>query len=253
MSGFVAFIKKEWLEAIRTKRILILLIAFSILGILGPLMTLLTPYIIEMSFPEGVIMQIPDPTAIDAFASFFKNISQMGTVILLLLFGGMLANDVQKQALIPLLTKGLSRRSVIFAKLTMNYLLWTIAYLICFVISFSYTLYYWDISVVSNIALAVTGVWLCGIFLITVLMLFSTLFLSFSGALLGTAAVIALLLILPIFEATNRFNPLQLFSQSSALLTASSVADTYWQIGTTLIIIIAFVCISVITFNKKHI
>jgi len=252
MNGFVAFFKKEWLEAIRTKRLFILLIVFSILGILSPLTALLTPLIIEKSFPEGVFLQLPDPTAIDSWASFFNNISQMGTIVLLLLFGGILANDVKKHALIPLLTKGLSRKHVILAKLAMSYILWTIAYFISFVIAFSYTLYYWDMSLVSNLTLAIVGVWLCGIFLITLLMLFSTLFLSFTGALLGTAATIGVLLILPIVEATNRFNPLQLFGKATILLTSATVTNTYWQIGSTVMMTLLFIIVSIFIFNKKQ-
>lgn len=252
MNGFVAFFKKEGLEALRTKRLLILIIAFAIFGIMSPLTALLTPMIIEMSFPEGFLIDIPDPTAIDAMASFYKNISQMGTIVLLLLFGGMLAGDVQKQALIPLLTKGLSRSAVILSKLAMSYVLWTIAYLLCFIIAFSYTLYYWDISIVSNLALSIFSSWLCGIFLLTVLMLFSTLFLSFSGTLLGTAGVIGGLLILPLFEQTNRFNPLQLFSQSIVLLTSTNTADAYWQISSTIFICVILISLSTVFFNKKY-
>ena len=252
MNGFIAFFRKEWLEALRTKRLLILLITFTILGILSPFTTLLTPMIMEMSFPEGVVLQIPDPNAIDAWASFFKNISQMGTIIVLLLFGGMLANDVQKQALIPLLTKGLSRSSVILAKLAINYLLWTAAYVLSLIIAFSYTVYYWDMSIVSNLALALIGAWLCGLFLITVLMLFSALSLSFSGALFGTAGVIGLLLILPLFEDTNRFNSLMLFNQAASLLSGTSITDTLWQISTTTVLIVVLNVISIRLFNKKQ-
>lgn len=42
-----AFLKKEWMEWSRTGRILILLLIFSLFGVMNPALTKLTPWLIE--------------------------------------------------------------------------------------------------------------------------------------------------------------------------------------------------------------
>ena len=46
---------------------------------------------------------------------FYKNIP-IALVVMLLLFGGLLTNELQKGTLIPVLTKGLSRWKVLLTK-----------------------------------------------------------------------------------------------------------------------------------------
>ena len=134
MRGYIAFFKKEWLEAVRSYRLAILLIAFAIFGIMNPLIAKLTPYLLENLMPEGISIQISEPTAIDSWMQFFKNIPQMGTIVILLMFSGLFANELQKQTLVPFLTKGLSRAQVILSKLSISYVLWTISYFLSFLL-----------------------------------------------------------------------------------------------------------------------
>ncbi|MBK8434017.1 MAG: hypothetical protein IPL28_23205 [Chloroflexi bacterium] len=76
---------------------------------------------------EGVSITVPEPTAVDAYSQLFKNLTQMGMIVLLLVFGGMLSNEIARGTLLNMLTKGLSRHAVILAKYTVALLLWTAA------------------------------------------------------------------------------------------------------------------------------
>lgn len=81
MKDIYYFTKKELLEVWRTKRLLILLVVFIIFGILSPLMAKLTPEILKSSFGSEVQLTIPEPTSIDSWVQFYKNITQMGIYI----------------------------------------------------------------------------------------------------------------------------------------------------------------------------
>lgn len=47
MRNYVTFLKKEWLESLRTYKLFVMLASFSILGIMNPLIAKLTPEIID--------------------------------------------------------------------------------------------------------------------------------------------------------------------------------------------------------------
>ena len=253
MRGYIAFFKKEWLEAVRSYRLVILLIAFAIFGIMSPLTAKLTPFLLENLMPEGISIQISEPTAIDSWMQFFKNIPQMGTIVILLMFSGLFANEIQKQTLVPFLTKGLSRAQVILSKLSISYVLWTISYFLSFFITYAYTIYYWDMSNISHLAEVIIGAWIFGLLLVSILMLAGVIFSSYSGALLGTGAFIAVLLLLQIIPDFHA-NPIYLFSNGVAVMQNQADIDyTYWQASISIAIsIIASVC-SIVIFNRKRI
>ncbi len=48
MKSFIAFMKKEWLEAARSGKLIILAILFLLFGIMNPAIAKLTPWIYEL-------------------------------------------------------------------------------------------------------------------------------------------------------------------------------------------------------------
>lgn len=48
MKSLLAFMKKEWMEQVRSGRLLILVIIFILLGIMNPAVAKLTPWLLEM-------------------------------------------------------------------------------------------------------------------------------------------------------------------------------------------------------------
>ena len=68
MRGYLAFVKKELLEQVRTYKLLILFLVFFIFGMLSPLMAKLMPEILSQMPMDGITITIPDPTAIDSYS-----------------------------------------------------------------------------------------------------------------------------------------------------------------------------------------
>lgn len=100
MNGFSAFLRKEWMEQWRTFRLPILLVVFAIFGMTNPLIAKLTPEILEGLTGDGVMNTLPEPDAMDAWAQFFKNASQTGLFVLLILFSGTLTGEMRRGTLI---------------------------------------------------------------------------------------------------------------------------------------------------------
>lgn len=116
MKSFSAFFKKECMELTRTYKLFLMGILFFILGVMNPLTARYTPELIENFMPEGMEILLPEPSAADSWMQFFKNVPMMGLIILVLVFSGMMAQELSKGTLLNILTKGMPRPTVLLSK-----------------------------------------------------------------------------------------------------------------------------------------
>ena len=113
--------------------------AFMFFSMLAPLTAKLTPKILESLMTDGIQIVVADPTAFDSWVQFFKTISQLGFLVITILFSGMMANEYNHGTLINILTKGLPRSIVILSKFTVASMTWTVSYLTSFSLTYLYT------------------------------------------------------------------------------------------------------------------
>ena len=120
MSGYLAFMGKEFKEQIRTFKALILFIVLLLFGLVSPALAKIMPELLKLIPMDGLelTINIPSPTWMDAYAQFFKNITQIGIIVLLILLNGSISQEMQRGTLINMLSKGLARPTVILAKFT---------------------------------------------------------------------------------------------------------------------------------------
>lgn len=254
MNGFRALWKKELMEATRTHKLTVLGLVFVLFGIMNPLIAKLTPEIIARFLPEGMTMTIPTPSAMDAWAQFFKNVPQMGLIVLVILFSGVMAGEFSRGTLVQPLTKGLSRRAVICAKFLSRTLFWTAAYLVCFAVTWAYTAYFWPEEAISNLPMAVLGLWAFGVLLLAALMLSGVFWKSNYGCLLLVGLFVALMAILNIVPAIAEYNPILLASGGMNLLSGALTASDYAApLVVSLGLIVLFVAGAMLFFDRKAI
>lgn len=253
MRAYFAFTKKEFTENLRTYKFVILLAIFLLFGIVNPLFAKLTPVLLESMATEGMMISIPEPTAMDSWTQFFKNVGQMGIIVLVILFAGIMANEFSRGTLINMLTKGMNRHTVILAKLTAATVMWTLSYLLCLAVSYGYTAYFWGNTLLHHAFLAFVGPWLFGILLISLLILGGALLKTFSGSLLLCGGVAVILFILNIFPVVQKYNPATLISDNMALLTGIKTwHDFSPAIVICTVLIIVSIAASIAVFNKKQ-
>jgi len=253
MRAFAAFYRKEALESWRTYRAVIMVVVFVAFGILSPLLAKLVPTLLNgMDMGGGAILQMPDATAFDAWSQFFKNISQMGMLVLIIVCCGITANEFSRGTLVNILTKGLPRHTVIAAKLAVAAAIWTISYAVSLGVAYAYIVYFWGIEPLPHADLAFASLWVFGLALIALLMLGGLLSGNLYGSLLLTAGVIIVLNLIGIAPGTKRYNPISLAGGTVNLLNGSSSPGDY--IPALLITLGAFVALiagSIVVFNRK--
>ena len=253
MNDYLVFLKKELIEYARTYKLLILLIVFIIFGITNPLIAKLTPELLASFMPEGMLVAIPEPTALDSWAQFFKNTQQMGIIVLVLVFSGVLSNELSRGTLINLLTKGLSREAVIIGKFLAMLSVWSLSVLLSSLLTLVYTIYLFPGDQVQNLVLAVFCMWLFGAFLLAVLLGSATLVSGNYGSLLLTGLTVVVLLILNIIPGATRFNPISLATRNMELVSNTTEASALFAaIGVTGLAILGLITLTVYVFRRKR-
>ncbi|MGL4336683.1 MAG: ABC transporter permease subunit, partial [Turicibacter sp.] len=200
-----------------------------------PLLAKLMPEVISQMNIEGMTITMPEPTALDSYIQFFKNITQMGLIVLVLIFSGVLTQELSKGTIVILLTKGLTRTTVILSKYIIACLLYSLALILAFATTYGYTLYLFPSDSIVHLGYSVGCLWLFGLFLLSLLMLAQTIVDSQYGNLLLVSLVIGILFILNLFPICQKFNPLALVSYNVPMLVAdfdfSQLIPAVWITG----------------------
>lgn len=255
MKVFWAFFKKEVLERIRSGRLFVLIGIFAAIGILNPATAKLTPWLLETfwsSIGEGV-GEPPTiiPTALDSFTQFYKNIP-IGLFALVLLEGGILTKEYASGTLIAGLTRGLTRNTVIAAKALTLLLLYTVGYWLCFLVTYGYNAFYFDNSVAVHPHLAALLYFVFGAFVLSLLVLASTLASDTTEALLATGGGVLLCYLLALIPPVKKYLPTYLTSGTSIVYGKSELADYLAALAITLVLTGACAIGAFLAFRKKQ-
>lgn len=117
MIGFGIMLTKELREQWRTRRLLVLCIVFVAFGIASPLLARYTPELLAgLAAEEGVIIEVPPPTAADAAEQFVRNLGQTGVLAAILLAMGAVAAEKERGTAAMWLTKPVTRAAFLAAK-----------------------------------------------------------------------------------------------------------------------------------------
>lgn len=256
MKQLIAFSKKEFLETWRTGKFLILIIVFVLFGIMNPAIAKLTPWLMKQ-FSEsleqsGLILTEVTVDAMTSWTQFYKNIP-MGLIIFLLMFSGILTTEFQKGTLINMLTKGLSRKIVVIAKTIIMMTMWTLSYWMCFLITYVYNAYFWNNEIVKHLYFSAFCVYLFGVWLVTLLILLSTIAATTSFVTVGMGGFFFVVYLLGILPDIKSYLPTKLLDVSGLLSGIGEIGDYSLSIGITMGISIIQLIVAIILFNKKKI
>lgn len=250
-----AFLKKEWMEWNRTGRSWILLLVFVLFGIMNPALAKLTPWLMEALSDSladtGLVTTAVQVDAMTSWAQFYKNIP-MGLIIFILIVGGNFTAEYEKGTLIPVVTKGLSRQSVLAAKAVFLYGSWTVLYAVCFGITYGYNAYFWDNGIAGNLFFAAVCTWLFGIWVAALLIFFSAVSKSSSQVLLGTGGIAVGIYLLAAFPKLDDWLPAKLMNGTALLQRAVSPEDYYAGMAAAGVTALVCMVTAVWCFDRKQ-
>ncbi len=255
MKSLIAVLKKELLEHLRTGKLMILGILFVLLGIMNPAIAKLTPWLLEILADSlaasGLNVTATTVSAMDSWMQFFKNVP-MALIAFVLIESNIISGEYQSGTLVMSLTKGLARHKVIIAKSVVLTVLWTFCYWLSFGITFAYNAYFWDNSIANHLVFSVCCCWIFGLFIIALMILFSTVAKTNVGVLVGTGGVVLISYLFSALPTVNEYLPTLLLNGTSLIYSALEVKDYIVPLIITVSISIASLIVSIPIFNKKQ-
>ncbi len=256
MKTFAAFVRKEWMELVRSGRLTILLIVFSLLGIMNPAIAKLTPWMMEMMAEtlkdSGLTVTNVTVNALTSWTQFFKNLP-LGLIVFVLIKGNLFTKEYQSGTLIPVLTKGLARHKVLAAKALMMLLMWSICFWMCFGITYSYNAYFWDNGIARHLWFACTCQWLVGVLVVALMVLFSSICSTGTGVLLGTAGAYVAAYLVSLFPKVDMYSPAYLMNSGTLLNGVGEPGDYVKAIAVTVALVVACTLVSVKVMDRRRV
>ena len=254
MRSFIAFFKKEVREGIRSSKFVILGLLFLLFGVMNPAIAKLTPWMFELLSESlegsGLVITDVEVDALTSWTQFFKNIP-MALIVFVVMYSNTFTREYETGTLVLVLTKGLSRYKVVLAKAVNMLFMWTWGYWFCYAVTFAYNAYFWDNGIAVGLISASFNWFLFGVFALSVMVLFSTLFKSNIVVLLTTAGVILASYVVSLLPKVTNFIPTALMN-SGALLVGAESADIYVKtIIITVTVCIACIALSIPIMNKR--
>lgn len=252
MKQNIAFMKKEWMDYIRTSKTTIFAILFVAIGIMNPAIAKLTPMLLDMvassSDFAGMDINIGEVDASTSWAQFYKNIP-LGLFAIVIIFCGIMQNEMSKGTLIAIVTKGFERWKILTIKVLNVILIWTMGYWITYGITYLYNDFYWDNSIVDNVLLSAMLYWIFGIFIISLIAFFSSMANSNTGVLLGVGAIYVVMSIISIADSVTKYLPNKL--ADAGLINGAKLSDYYAALIITLVLSVASFVGGCIIFSKR--
>jgi len=246
---FFILLKKELREQLRNSKLLVVLAVFFFFGIVSPITAMFMPDIIAgISDSQNIQIEIPEPVWQDAVSQYLKNITQMGSFILIIVFMGIVSKEKESGSLIFLIVKPVSRSVFLHAKYSSVAITALAGMLIAYLSSSFYTFLFFDrfdLLAFSKINLMMFE-YVLSVLVITVF--FSSLFKSQILAGVLSFASYLIFNLLSQVESLGKFLPGGILTQTNNVLSESPIDYTVFV--SSLAIMILCIFISSIVFKR---
>lgn len=247
------FTKKELIEQWKNYKLIVLGSVLLIFAMLSPVLAKLMPDIFE-SIDMGVEFVMPEPTYVDAYGQFFKNMNQTVMIVIVFLFSGNISQEITRGTAAMMFAKGLSRQAFFLSKFTAECLIWTVTYWLSVGVFWGYTQYLFPDQTPENFLLAMFSLWLLITFLLALINLASVIANQSYVTMILSGGVIMALYIAGTFPKLAEYLPTTLGNINMALIAGiqdmgDMTAPVLVTVGLTVICLLA----GVVLFQKKQI
>lgn len=244
---YSAFIQKEIIENIRNYKLIVICLVFAMVGFGNPILAKLTP---ELLATSGLDITIQTPSAIDSWIQFYKNISIL-LIVFIIMFSSTIASELNNHSLINMVTKGLPRYIVIVAKYTVIAGFWLIVYGLYFGITLVYTPLLLE-GTLDHLVIASLLPFIFGLLMISLSLLGGVVTKNTIGSLIFPFGFYLGSSLLSMFNPVSNYLPTRLMTSLSLINGDAILGDYLTSIVITLCLTILVLIISIASFNKQQ-
>lgn len=254
MRGLFSFVKKEWMELVRSGKLVVLLVLFLMFGLMNPGIAKLTPWLMETMSDSlentGLMVTEVHVDVMTSWVQFYKNFP-IALLVFVLFCSSSFTAEYQKGTLVIILSKGLSRWKVYMAKAFATILLWSVCYLLYFGVTYGYNGFYWDNSIARHPVLAAALIWLFGIWVLSMLFFFSGVLSANTSVLVATGGCVLVSYLVGMFPKCGNFVPTKLLQAEEILSGVGTTGDYRMAVMVTVGLCIVAVAGGLCMFNSR--
>lgn len=253
MTAYTAFLKKEWLELVRTGRLMILGILFLLFGIMNPAIAKLTPLMMKLSEESlkesGMILKEVVVNDMTSWMQFLEN-TTMIMIIFIIMFSASITGECQKGTMVQVFTRGVKPSTVVLAKWTCACLTWTAGYGMMLGITYGYNQYFWGNEQIQHVSVIALSFYVFGLMLLSLVYLMSAFLKSNITVLLGTAAAVGVMYLVGIIPKAAGYTPVKLLSLTELARGNVSAADYRGSFVVTIVLSAGFILLACVTAKR---
>ncbi|MNX11569.1 putative transmembrane protein YxlG [compost metagenome] len=239
---FILF-RKEWLEMIRNYKVIWIPLVFVLFGLQQPITSYYMPEILKSvgNLPNGAVIKIPIPLSGEVLAQTLGQYTQMGILVLVLAFMGMVSSERRSGMTKAILVKPVGYSSYITSKWMSAVLLSAGAIFISMLTSWYYTVLLIGDFPFMNLVKGASIYFIWILFLIT-LTVFLSSFLKSSGLVAAFTLLFSILLTIltSLLGKWMEWSPYQLTNAAATLFTAGKIEGPFLLPLVTSVILTAF-------------
>jgi ABC-2 type transport system permease protein len=254
VNGFAAFVRKEATEILRTWRIWVLPGILLFFAITGPAMAKFTPEILKAvaGMPAAVIEKlIPEPTYLDSYGQWAKNLSQIGLFALIIIYGGLVSSERKSGTAILVLTKPVSRTAFVTAKALVHGAFLAITVVVGTLLTWVLTLTVFGSAPPGPLITSAFSWLVFGLLFLSLMTLLSVALPSQAGAAGVGVGVYALLAIAGLSKTLTLYTPVGL-SNAPTVLASGQPFPLLWPLTSSIALSIALVAAAAWLFARQE-
>lgn len=252
----MAFLKKEFKAIFKTYRWWVIPLVFIVFALMGPPGAKLTPQIIKTAMPQGMTIKVPDPTLLDAFGQWFRNLSQMGLFAAILLTMGIVAEEKSSGTILLVVTKPVSRANFVLSKYFAQSVWLTLSLVVSAAVTFTYAGLIFKFDKMAEFVQANALFILYYLLAIAITVFFSTIFKNQIVA--GGLALVTVMLsslVAAMSQTFDKYAPTGLNTLGTKIAMGQQGAElsqAAWPALTAALLIIAVLGAAIAIFNREE-
>lgn len=252
MSGFASLLKKEFLEIRRTWRLPTVGGVLLFFAIMSPIAALATPALVAsvVGSQPGLVIEVPDPTYVDSYAQWVKNLSQIGLLLVVFSSAGLLAGERASGTAVLVASKPVSRFAIAASKFVAQAVLVAVSTLVGAALVLGGTAIGFP-EAPPGLLVSATLAWLGGALVAVAVTLALSAFLSTIASGVVSLAVFGLAGIAGLWEPAVRYTPIGLLVAPGTLL-AGEPAELLWPSVTAGMLVGGLVWLAGVVFSKRE-
>lgn len=256
MSVVHALVRLRAQEIVRTWRIWVLPMVLIFLAASGPVLARFTNELLATALgaDEVALIALPDPTAVQAYAQWTQNLTQIVVFVVIVMAAGAINAEVRSGVAALILVKPVARSTYV---LTHALVLVTFVALAAFLGACVSWLVTWAVfgSAPLGPVLGATAVWLVlAAVLVAASLLASTAIDAVAGAAGVGVGVFFVLALLSVVPPLAEYTPAGLIQVTNAMAAETQASDhtLWWPVATGLLLTVALLTAAIIVFRRKE-